>query len=401
VGKSSLFNRIVGRRAAVVADREGVTRDRHYQEAEWQGHRFRIVDTGGLLAKDRDSLNARVREQIESALDEAALILFVVDGKVGLTTEDQEFARLVLRKQRPILLVVNKSEKAETALESHGAWALGMGKPHAVSALSGFGMRDLLDELVSRMPDSPPPQTFGSELRLAVLGRPNAGKSTLVNAMLGEERVITSETAGTTRDAIDTEFEYQGRRIVLTDTAGLRKKARVQDEVEYFSNMRALEAVNRSQVCLLLVDAVVGIGEQDFRICQKIQEAGRGLILILSKWDAVEADEKAFGAMVREIKRRSPELEAVPFIAVSAKTGKRVAKILDKALEVKQNLERVLGRENVIRFCEETLAAHPHPSTTQGPVAITRCCQVLVNPVALTTSIDAGGKPADSSSRRK
>ena len=383
VGKSSLFNRIVGRRAAVVSDREGVTRDRHYQEAEWGGRRFCVVDTGGFMPKGEGTLDSQVRRQIETALDEAAVVLFVLDGRTGVTAEDEDFARMILRKRRPILLVVNKSEKRETALEASAAWSLGMGEPYPVSALSGSGIHDLLDILIQMLPEAGPEGLPRDALRLAVLGRPNSGKSTLVNILLGEDRLVTSPEAGTTRDAIDTELEYRGRRIVLTDTAGLRKKARVHDEVEHFANLRAMEAIRRSQVCILLADALDEIGEQDFRICRKVQEAGRGLVMVLNKWDAVEAGDKTFDRLVVETRRRCSELEGVPFLAISAKTGQRAVKVLDLALKVKTNLERILGREKVIEFFREAMETHPHPGTSQGPVNLSRCCQVMIDPVAL------------------
>ncbi len=387
VGKSSLFNRILGRRAAVVADREGVTRDRHYQEAEWDDKRFRIVDTGGFMPKEISHLDSQVKTQIDMALDEASVVLFVLDGLTGVTAQDQEFARMVMRKRKQVILVVNKSEKRDTAMEAPEAWSLGMGEPYPVSALSGFGIRDLLDLIVSMLPESGPVGPSREILRLAVLGRPNSGKSTLVNALLGEERVVTSDLAGTTRDAIDTELEYEGRRIVLTDTAGLRKKSRVHDEVEHFSNLRALEAIRRSQVCVLMVDATDTVSEQDFRICEKIQEAGRGLVVVLNKWDEVEAGDKTFAHAVKEIRRRSPVLEGMPFVAISALTGKRATKVLDFSIKVKDNLERILGREKVIEFFQLALDTHPHPTSSLGPVRLNRCCQVMVDPVALAIEV--------------
>lgn len=387
VGKSSLFNRMLGRRAAVVSDREGVTRDRHYQMMEHEGKSFNIVDTGGFMPRDVDALDGQVRDQIGAALDEADVVLFVIDGRSGVTNQDQEFARMVLRRKRPVILVVNKSEKPETAREAVEAWSLGMGEPFPVSAISGFGIRDLVDKFTAMLPDSDDLPRQDDALRLAVLGRPNAGKSTLVNALLGEHRVITSDKAGTTRDAIDTEFVHEGKRVVLTDTAGLRKKSRVSDEVEKFSNLRALEAIRRSQVCLLLIDTPDDVGEQDYRICQKVQEAGKGLIIVLNKWDLVEAGDKTYDRMVKEILYQNRELEGLPFVAISALTGKRVQKVLDLAFEVKANLARVLGRENVIRFFQETVENYPHPNTSQGPARLMRCCQVMVDPVALAFEV--------------
>ncbi len=390
VGKSSLFNRMLGRMAAVVSDREGVTRDRHYQEREYDGKRFNLVDTGGFMPRIEGVIDEQVRDQIGAALDEADVVLFVIDGRTGVTAQDQEFARMVLRRKRPVVLVVNKSEKPETAREAVEAWSLGMGEPIPVSAISGFGVRDLMDRFTAMLPESGPAPRE-DVLRLAVLGRPNAGKSTLVNSLLGENRVITSEKAGTTRDAIDTTFEYKGKQIVLTDTAGLRKKARVNDEVEKFSNLRALEAIRRSDVCLLLIEAEGEMGEQlseqDYRICQKIQEAGKGLIIGINKWDLIDAGDKTYDHMVRELLRVNNGLDGVPFIAISALTGKRVNRVVDLAFEVRGNLSRVLGRDNVIRYFEETVETYPHPNTTQGPARLLRCCQVMVDPVALAFEV--------------
>jgi GTP-binding protein len=383
VGKSSFFNRVLGRRAAVVANREGVTRDRHYQIAEWNGVHFQIVDTGGFLSKDLDALNSSVREQILVAVKEADLVLFLVDGRVGITEMDQTFARLIQKTNQPTLLVVNKAESRSVALEASQYWSLGLGEPLPISALQGDNVAELLDAVLERLPSKPKHIPREDKTRVAILGRPNAGKSTMVNSLVGEDRVIVSEIAGTTRDAIDTEFEYEGHKIVLTDTAGLRRKARVKDEVEYFSNMRALEAIRRSDVCLLMVDAKRGMEIQDFRICTLIQELGKGLIIVLNKWDIMEPDSKTFDHAVKELRSKNPDLEDFPFLSASALTGKRINRVLEEIIKVKANLNRVLGRDNVIRFFEDALAKHPHPATSMGPVILTRCCQVLVNPPAL------------------
>ncbi|HLP40984.1 MAG TPA: ribosome biogenesis GTPase Der [Fibrobacteria bacterium] len=388
VGKSSLFNRILGRRAAVVADREGVTRDRHYQMAEWAGIHFQIVDTGGFMPKDIDHMDKLVRQQIETALEDADLVVFLVDGRVGITDLDQTFARLVQRADRPTMVVVNKAESQSVANEASQYWSLGLGEPMAISALHGSGVYDMLDALVARLPVKPKFVPREDKVRVAILGRPNAGKSTMVNALVGEERVITSEVAGTTRDAIDTEFEYDGRKFVLTDTAGLRRKARVKDEVEYFSNMRALEAIRRSDVCVLLVDAARGMEIQDFRICTLIQETGKGLIVCFNKWDVMEAESKTFDHMVKDVVSRNPDLEGYPFLSTSGLTGKRLVRVLEEILKVKRNLGKVLGRENVIRFFEETVAKHPTPTTSAGPATLERCCQVMVNPPALAFEVN-------------
>jgi GTPase len=388
VGKSSFFNRVLGRRAAVVADREGVTRDRHYQLAEWNGIYFQIVDTGGFISKEIEAIDSLVREQIEVAMREADLVLFMVDGRTGVTDLDQTFARLVQRSKRPVLMVVNKTESRHIRDEASEFWSLGLGEPMPVSAIHGDGVADVLDAMMPWLPNKPKTVPKENLIKVAILGRPNAGKSTMVNSLIGEERVITSEIAGTTRDAIDTEFMYNDQKFILTDTAGLRRKARVKDEVEYFSNMRALEAIRRSDICLLLVDSTRGMEIQDFRICTLIQEVGKGLIVALNKWDVMQPESKTFDHMVKDLKYKNPDLEGVPFLSTSGLTGKRLIRVLDEIIKVKRNLGRVLGRDNVIKFFEETMARHPHPSTSAGPVILTRCCQVLVNPPALAFEVN-------------
>ncbi len=388
VGKSSFFNRVLGRRAAVVADREGVTRDRHYQLAEWNGIYFQIVDTGGFISKEIESIDTLVREQIEIAMREADLVLFMVDGRTGITDLDQTFARLVQRSKRPVLMVVNKTESRHIRDEASEFWSLGLGEPWPVSAIHGDGVAEVLDAMMPWLPNKPKTVPKENLIKVAILGRPNAGKSTMVNSLIGEERVITSEIAGTTRDAIDSEFIYNDQKFILTDTAGLRRKARVKDEVEYFSNMRALEAIRRSDVCLLLVDSQRGMEIQDFRICTLIQEVGKGLIVALNKWDVMQPESKTFDHMVKELKYKNPDLEGVPFLSTSGLTGKRLIRVLDEIIKVKANLGRVLGRDKVIQFFEETMAKHPHPSTSAGPVLLTRCCQVLVNPPALAFEVN-------------
>jgi GTP-binding protein len=388
VGKSSFFNRVLGRRVAVVADKEGVTRDRHYQLAEWNGIYFQIVDTGGFISKDMEAIDSLVREQIEIAMAEADLVLFMVDGRVGITDLDQTFARIVQRSNRPVLMIVNKTESRHVRDEASEYWALGLGEPMPVSAIHGDGVAEVLDAMMPWLPEKPKTVPKENKIKVAILGRPNAGKSTMVNSLIGEDRVITSEIAGTTRDAIDTEFMYNDQKFMLTDTAGLRRKARVKDEVEYYSNMRALEAIRRSDVCLLLVDSQRGMEIQDFRICTLIQEVGKGLIVALNKWDVMQAESKTFDHMVKELKYKNPDLEGVPFLSTSGLTGKRLIRVLDEIIKVKDNVGRVLGREKVIQFFEETMAKHPHPSTSAGPVILTRCCQVLVNPPALAFEVN-------------
>jgi GTPase len=387
VGKSSLFNRVLGRREAVVADREGVTRDRHYQRAIWNARNFEIVDTGGFIPRSVDSIDDQVRRQIETAVDEADHVVFVIDAKSGVTDLDLQFARILLRKNKPTTLLANKAESPSVALEAASAWSLGFDKPFPVSALQGAGVADALDHIVAALPEFLGELPAEGAIRIAVLGRPNAGKSTLINALVGEERQITSEVPGTTRDSIDTPFVWEGRRFILTDTAGLRKKARVEDEVEYYSNLRTLEAIRRSDVCILLLDATLGMEIQDFRIAELIEKEGKGMIVVLNKWDLMDAGDKTFDHMIRELVYRAPQLDWIPFISASALTGKRVNRLLSKAASVYDSLRRVLGRENVIEWFQKTWANHPHPSTSTGPATMSRCCQVMVNPPALAFEV--------------
>ncbi len=387
VGKSSLFNRIVGRKAAVVFDREGVTRDRHYQTAEWNGVYFQIIDTGGFLSKELDALDGQVKFQIEAAITEAECVLFVVDGRSGISDLDLQFSRFMHQRNQHTFLVVNKTETRQSQTDVHEFWSLGLGTPYPISALTGEGVADLLDEIISSLPDKPDSIPEDKNIRVAVLGRPNAGKSTLVNRLLGEERLITSEIPGTTRDSIDTEFEYQGQPFIITDTAGLRKKARVKDDVEYYSNMRSLESIRRSDVCVLLFDIARGLEIQDLRIIEQVQREGKGLVMVLNKWDLIEADDKTFDNLVKEMIYKYSELEFVPFVAVSGLTGRRLPRLMDIILRVHSGLQRILGRDEVIKWFEEAIAKHAHPYTTKGAVMLKRCCQVMVKPPALAFEV--------------
>ncbi len=383
VGKSSFFNRVVGYKSAVVADREGVTRDRHYEIAEWSGIYFQMIDTGGFIHKELDTIDEQVRLQIDAALADADIALFLTDGRAGVTDLDLQFARVLQRKKVPSFLVVNKAESKHVAAEVSAFWTLGLGEPWPVSALHGDGIADLLDAVVEKLPHKPVEIPPDPAIRVAILGRPNAGKSTLVNHLVGENRVIISEIAGTTRDAIDTEFMYGEHKIILTDTAGLRRKARVNDDVEYYSNLRAIEAIRRSHVCVLLIDASRGMEIQDFRILAQIQTAGKGLIICLNKWDLVPAEDKTFDHMVKELVYKVPDLEFYPMFPMSGLTGKRTPRLLEEIIKVKSNLTRIIGRDKVIKYFEETVGYHPHPSTSAGPVVLNRACQVMVNPPAI------------------
>lgn len=383
VGKSSLFNRILGRRAAVVSDRDGVTRDRHYQTANYKGHEFTVVDTGGFLPDDSiDVLADSVRTQIFNAVNESDLVLFMVDIRVGITKLDQQFARLVRRLDKKVILVANKSENGADRQESYEFLKLGFGQPRTISALTGYACLSLMDEVISVLPTPVRGERREERpIRFAILGRPNAGKSTLLNRFLNEDRAVVSDIPGTTRDSIDCDFIVDGQKFVVTDTAGLRKKAKVDDEVEVFSNMRTLESIRRSDLSVLMVDCTRGLEVQDFRIITEIRKAGKGLVLVLNKWDIYpDKTEKSFDHMVKEMLEREPMLEYVPIISASAKEGQRVARIIQAIQTVYANCRRVLGRERVATAFSSFLEKNPVPSQNARVIQLTRACQIMVEP---------------------
>lgn len=390
VGKSSLFNRLLGHRVAVVHDRPGVTRDRHFREWNFEGRRCDLVDTGGFIDETMDPLAHQVRQQINLALDAADVVLFLIDARTGVTYDDLQLARQVQRGGKPVLLLANKAERPQDreALAEH--FTLGLGPSNPVSATTGYGMDGLIERLRVLVP-----RTTGSQpkeddrTRIAILGRPNAGKSTLVNRLIGEERMIVSPVPGTTRDSVDAQFTWEGHKFQVTDTAGLRKKARVTDDVEYFSNMRSLESIRRSHVAILLVDCLSdtfledGLPEQDLRILRQVEEAGKGLVIGLSKWDAVSKDHKTFDALVKDLRLRVPALAETPIVAFSGQDGLRVPRLLAEVIRVRAGLVKVLGREKVIEYFEEALRIQKPPYAHGHPVVLKRCCQVHVDPPML------------------
>ena len=385
VGKSSLFNRILGRRAAVVSDREGVTRDRHYQEASWQGTKFTLVDTGGFMPDEQvDVLADSVREQIFAAVKDADLVLFMVDVRVGVTTLDQQFAKLILKTEKPVILVANKSEEPNDRAEGWAFLQLGMGNPRTVSALTGYATLSLLDEIILLLPKKEKSEEDEKVISFAILGRPNAGKSTLLNKMLGEDRVVVSELPGTTRDSIDCYFKFNGVNFKVTDTAGLRKKAKVskqKDEVEIFSNMRTMESIRRSDVVVLMLDASRGFEIQDLRIITEIRKAGKGLILAINKWDILEnKDSKSFDLIVKEIREKDPLFEWVPVISISALEGLRVHRLLQEIQTVYANGKKVIGRDRVAETFKAAIERNPHHSRSGHSVILKRACQILTDP---------------------
>ncbi|TML72346.1 MAG: ribosome biogenesis GTPase Der [Actinobacteria bacterium] len=347
VGKSTLVNRLTASRAAVVHETPGVTRDRKELLCEWSGTWFRLIDTGGVDAEDRGPFGPQVAAQARAAVDEADLVLFVVDARAGVTPGDEELAAILRSARTPVLVLANKIDdprRDADALEFH---RLGLGEPHPISALHGHGSGDLLDEVVALLPGGGETAVGDEAIRVAILGRPNVGKSSLLNALVGRERVIVSEVPGTTRDAIDTALQRDGTTFVLVDTAGLRRKRRQRQGIEYYSELRALAAAERADVALVVVDASEGVVEQDLTVADVARKAGCSTLVVLSKWDLSQVDlHEAKGLLHRRLRQRSP------VIAVSAKTGRGLGRLLDhvEALFVKHNgriptpeLNRALG----------------------------------------------------------
>ena len=333
VGKSTLVNRIAVSRDAIVHESRGVTRDRSYHDADWNGRDFTLIDTGGIESvKSKDVFAPRIREQALIACEEADVIVFVVDGSTGVTDEDEEVARVLRRQDKPVFLVVNKKDNPAT--EQDGLWdfyALGVGEPRPLSASHGHGTGDLLDEIVAALPEPVEEEEDDEVLSLAIVGRPNVGKSSLANRLANRKRSIVSDVAGTTRDAIDTMIEWKGQPIKLVDTAGMRKKTQVHEDVEYYSLVRGLQAIDRADVCLLVVDATVGVTEQDQKVAGMAIDRGCGLVLILNKWDLVETDQQR-DAIVASIDKRLAFAPWIPTVNVSALTGRATDKVLELAV---------------------------------------------------------------------
>ena len=330
VGKSMMFNKLVGQRLSIVEDTPGVTRDRLYAEAEWRNRKFDLVDTGGIEPSADSQILAFMRQQAEIAIQHATVILFVCDIKTGLTASDQEVANMLLRSQKPVVLAVNKMDQVGiTNPDIYEFYNLGLGDPIAVSAVHGHGTGDLLDACMEYFPPEDEEEEEDDVIKVAVIGKPNVGKSSLVNRILGEQRVIVSDMAGTPRDAVDSYFENQKGKYLFIDTAGMRKKSKVDDRIEKFSVLRATMAIERADVCLILVDANEGVTEQDTKVAGLAHEAGKACIIVVNKWDAIEKDDKTMDHMRQDIRRDLSYMTYAPIVFISALTGQRVDRLFD------------------------------------------------------------------------
>lgn len=330
VGKSMLFNKLTGQRLSIVEDTPGVTRDRLYAPCEWRGRTFDLVDTGGIEPGTDDQILAFMREQAEIAIQNATVIIFVCDIKTGMTAADQDVAGMLLRSNKPVVLAVNKMDQTgHMNPDIYEFYNLGLGDPIPVSAVHGHGTGDLLDACFEYFPPDEEEEEGEDLVKVAIIGKPNVGKSSLVNRILGEERVIVSNVAGTTRDAVDSYFENEKGKYLLIDTAGMRKKSKVDDRVEKFSVLRATMAIERADVCLILIDANEGVTEQDTKVAGLAHEAGKACIIVVNKWDAVEKDDKTMSRMTEDVRRDLSYMTYAPVVFLSALTGARVDKLFD------------------------------------------------------------------------
>ncbi len=380
-GKSTLFNRIIGRRQAIVEDLPGTTRDRLYADAEWNGVGFLLVDTGGIeplperggaaqtpvqpLATASAGFVREIREQAELAIGEADVIVMLVDSEDGLTAADEEVANLLRGADKPILLAANKADNAARRLDAVEFYALGLGEPVVLSAYHGTGSGDLLDAIVAHLPPHPPPDEDEGVPRLAIVGRPNVGKSSLLNALLGQERAIVSDLPGTTRDPIDTHLLWEGTPLVLVDTAGIRRRGHIDAGAEKYSVLRALKAIGRADVVLLVLDAVDGVTAQDAHVAGYILEERKSLVVVVNKWDAVEKDSHTMAAYERDLRTELKFLDYVPILYISALTRQRVQQVIPTALRVREARYQRLGTSELNRLLQDAVVASP-PRAVKG-----------------------------------
>jgi GTP-binding protein len=377
VGKSALFNRIVGTQAAIVSEEAGTTRDRHFARAEWAGTTFWLVDTGGLTDDSRAPLDVEIRRQVDQAIAEADLLLLVVDAQVGLHPVDAHLAGMLRESQKPFLVVANKVDDPSKT-DWYEFYSLGAGDPLPVSAANGKQSGDLLDAVVARIPVAEAEDT--SALRVAVVGRPNVGKSSFVNRLLGEERLVVSEEAGTTRDAIDSTLRYHERDLVFVDTAGLRRQSKVHDGVEFYATLRTRRAIERADICCLLIDATEGLQNQDLKIATLAWEAGRSLILVVNKWDLVEKNDKSAAHFERDAREKAPYLAFVPFLFTSAKTGMRVQKVLETIVEVERERSKRVTTSQVNDVLGQLIARRQPPQASGREIKLLYATQVETAP---------------------
>ncbi|HPN34233.1 MAG TPA: ribosome biogenesis GTPase Der [bacterium] len=381
VGKSTLFNRIIRKREAIVDDQPGVTRDRKYETADWTGVAFDLVDTGGYVSGSEDVFEEAIRRQVHFALAEADAAVLVVDGITGVTDIDLDIARMLQKSKTPVLLAVNKIDNELRGYDLGEFYKLGLGEPIPVSAISGRMIGDFLDALVAQLPPGVvSPEAEDGAIKLAIIGKPNVGKSSLINALLGEEKHIVTDVPGTTRDAVDTRLRYQEQDFILIDTAGLRRKARVHEDVEYFSTVRTHNAIRRCDVSVVLFDASQSLSDQDKKIIEAAVEAGTGIVVAVNKWDLIEKDTLTAQAFRQNLTEAVHELSYIPILFISAMTHQRIFKVLDTSLLVYQELHRQIKTSDLNRFLQDAIAENHPPAYGDKWVKINYVTQLKIKP---------------------
>ncbi len=386
VGKSTFFNKVAGRKISITEDRPGVTRDRLYADSEWRGKAFSMVDTGGIEIRSEDAMWKEIKKQAEVAIDTAQVILFFVDGREGLTTSDYDVADMLRRSKKPVILAVNKIDEysEEKVFEFY---SLGLGEPFPVSAEHSTGIGDVLDEAVSWFEKSETEED--DSIKIAVVGKPNAGKSSLVNKLLGFERSIVTNIAGTTRDAIDTKFTYDGKNYTIIDTAGIRKKSKVEDDVEYYSVMRAFDAVRRADVCLLVVDSEDGLTEQDTKIIGYVHEQGKPSVIVMNKWDLIEKDTNTINKFENKLKEDLKFMDYFKSVYISAKTGQRTEKIISLVDEVYAHSHYRVATGTLNDVISDAVRSNEPPSYNGRRLKVYYSSQVAVAPPTIVLFVNS------------
>ncbi len=379
VGKSTFFNRLTETQHSIVHDEPGVTRDRVYGEALWNGKTFTVIDTGGYVPRSADRFEAAVREQVQIAMEEADAILFVVDVTTGITDLDGEMAALLRRSTKPVFVAVNKSDNPTRRMDASEFYALGLSEQFPISSINGTGTGELLDAIVEALPDGGVPEDQDA-LRIALIGRPNVGKSSLTNALLGEDRTIVTEVAGTTRDSIDAPLKWHGRNLVLVDTAGLRRRSRVHENIEFYSTVRTQRAIESCDVAVLLLDAEKGLEAQDIKVLKEAETFNKGIVVVVNKWDLLEKETNTARDFEARIKERLQTLSYVPVLFVSALTGQRVQRVIEKVVQVGDERSRRIPTSKLNDFLQEALLAHKPPSYRGHLVRIKYATQVRDTP---------------------
>ncbi len=388
VGKSTFFNKVIGRRIAIVEDTPGVTRDRIYAETEWNGIEFAIIDTGGIEPDSEDIILSQMRQQAEIAMDTADVILFLVDGKDGLTSADREVANMLRRRGREVILVVNKIDSHKLPDDFYDFYELGLGEPIPISAANMLNFGDLLDEIV----DAFPKEQYEEEedvIKIAVIGKPNVGKSSLINELVGENRVIVSPIAGTTRDSIDTPFEKDGDRYMLIDTAGIRRKSKVTEDIERYSVIRAVAAIERSDVALLMIDAAEGITEQDKKIAGVAHEAGKGIIVVVNKWDLIAKETNTMRDFKRKIEAEFPFMTYAPSVFISVKDHQRIDNVINMAKYVAETRAMRVPTGQLNALLQDAMMMKQPPSDKGKRLRIYYVTQVGIKPPLFSFKINS------------